>query len=205
MNKYLLFYCFSFNIRVSKVLNGVIVMKEDNFGDFIYNYRTKHKFTFQNLHEITGVSQPYLSQLENGTKNPSRKVVDRIAKGIANNDNIEISQIHNTLLRLAGYSEIKYTDSLFEAFGNKSTLNGFNQSKEGLTAHSNYDFPINDLYFHLTDSLNKKMFKTVTLSDYDTEYITKMIEVYLLHKLENQDEDFKESIEALKKDDMFAE
>ena len=95
-------------------------MEVKSLGEYLYQYRMKNKLSVHNLHEITGVSQPYLSQIESGGKIPSRKVVDKISRGIANNDKIDIKNIHNELLKLAGYSEINYVDSLIEAFNMNS-------------------------------------------------------------------------------------
>lgn len=157
-------------------------MEVNSIGDFLYQYRSKNKLSVQNLHEITGVSQPYLSQIESGGKIPSRKIVDKIAQGIANNDGINIKEIHNKLLKLAGYSEIRYADSLFELF-NAPSLNRFNtENKEGLIAQNSYNFPVNDLYFHLTDKYNQKMFKTVRLDDDDRSFIEEVIKMYLINK-----------------------
>src|SRR5699024_12839808 len=61
-----------------------------------------------------------ISQIESRRKIPSRKVVNKISRGIANNDKIDIKNIHNELLKLAGYSEINYVDSLIEAFNMNS-------------------------------------------------------------------------------------
>ncbi|GAA0455400.1 helix-turn-helix transcriptional regulator [Alkalibacillus silvisoli] len=157
-------------------------MELNSLGDYLYQYRAKNKLSVQNLHEITGVSQPYLSQIESGGKTPSRKVVDRIARGISNNDGIDIKEIHNKLLRLAGYSEINYVDSFFDLLDTPS-LNRFNiKSDDGIIAQTAYDFPVNDLYFHLTDEHNTKMFKTVKLDDDDRKFIEEMIKAYLINK-----------------------
>lgn len=176
-------------------------MEENKFGDFLYEYRAKNKLSVQNLHEITGVSQPYLSQMENGSKTPSRKIVNRIAKGISNNDKTDIKEIHNKLLRLAGYSEIRYADSFFELFNNdKPSLNLFNLTKNGLSTQTQFSFPVNDLYFHLTDEDNQKMYKTIILNDNDRIYINSMIEIYLLRKYEIKGHDRDNEINYTEKD-----
>lgn|SRR5699024_477527 len=186
-------------------------MKENSIGRYLYDYRTERKLSAQNLYEITGVSQPYLSQIENGDKTPSRKVVDKIARGIANNEGIDIKEIHNKLLKMAGYSEIKYVDSFFELLNTDTpSYNSVNIVKDGIAYQSKTDFPANDLFFHLTDEHNKKMYKSIILNDNDRKYINEMIKMYLLRKYEikkydrdngvsQTDEDFSE-IKSIIKD-----
>lgn len=179
-------------------------MELNSLGDYLYQYRAKNKLSVQSLHEITGVSQPYLSQIESGSKTPSRRIIERIARGIANNDEIGIEELHNKLLRLAGYSEIKYFDTSVSLIDkDTASPNSFNIVNDNMATKKKFDYPINDIYFHLKDESNKKMFKNIILDDNDREYVNSMIEIYLLRKYEikkhDRDNDIKFTDEDFKK------
>lgn len=161
----------------------------------------KEKISAREFGDRIGYSQSYISALENNQKStiPSKEVLNKFSSVYAELG-YNHAEVLNELFVLAGYENVTQVDSLIELFSS-STLNGFNQKKNGIVAYSSYEFPINDLFFHLSDKYNKKMFKTVFLTDYDREYITKMIQTYLLHKLENRKGDYSDSIEALKKEE----
>lgn len=78
------------------------------------------------------------------------------------------------------------TSSFFDLLSNSTpSLNLFNViDKKGISFQKQLDFPVNDLYFHLTDEHNKKMYKSIILNDNDRKYINSMIEMYLLRKYE---------------------
>ncbi len=52
-------------------------------GEFIRNFRKKKQLTLNELAKKSGVSQPYLSQLETGkNNNPTSDTLEKIAKGL---------------------------------------------------------------------------------------------------------------------------
>lgn len=56
---------------------------ENNVGEIIRKIRKEKKMTLVQIAEITGLSHPYLSQLENGKKkNPSFETLDKIAQSL---------------------------------------------------------------------------------------------------------------------------
>src|SRR4051794_20584376 len=54
-------------------------------GDFIRRQRELQKLSMRQLAELAGISNPYLSQIERGLRDPSEKVLDAIA------NNLEVS------------------------------------------------------------------------------------------------------------------
>jgi transcriptional regulator with XRE-family HTH domain len=54
-------------------------------GEFIRHQREMQELSMRRLAELAGISNPYLSQIERGLRDPSEKVVEAIAR------NLEIS------------------------------------------------------------------------------------------------------------------
>ena len=58
---------------------------ESTLGQFIRNQRELHDLTMRQLADLVGISNPYLSQIERGLREPSERVLEAIA------DNLEMS------------------------------------------------------------------------------------------------------------------
>ncbi|HEY6886641.1 MAG TPA: helix-turn-helix transcriptional regulator [Solirubrobacter sp.] len=58
---------------------------ESTFGQFIRSQREMHDLTMRQLADMVGISNPYLSQIERGLREPSERVLEAIA------DNLEMS------------------------------------------------------------------------------------------------------------------
>jgi transcriptional regulator with XRE-family HTH domain len=56
--------------------------RRDDLGDFIRKQREQAKLSLRNLSKIAGVSNPYLSQIERGLRNPSAEILQAIAKAL---------------------------------------------------------------------------------------------------------------------------
>lgn len=69
---------------------------KNTFGDFLREYITTNKISTHQLSEMSGVSQPYISQIINGKK-PSGKIVKKISNAL----NVDFRY----LMHLAGYIE----------------------------------------------------------------------------------------------------
>lgn len=64
-------------------------MSENNtFGSYFKNYREENNLTVRDLHRMTSVSQPYITQLECG-KIPSKKIINKLSKGMAENEIVQ--------------------------------------------------------------------------------------------------------------------
>ena len=77
-------------------------MKANEFGSFIRKLRKEREMTIRQLELYSGVSNSYLSQLENGKRGiPSPDIIKKISKGLKVD--------YNDLMIKAGYMEKKHT------------------------------------------------------------------------------------------------
>lgn len=53
-----------------------------SLGDFIRQQREVNELSMRRFAEMVGISNPYLSQIERGLREPSEKVVDAIARSL---------------------------------------------------------------------------------------------------------------------------
>jgi transcriptional regulator with XRE-family HTH domain len=56
--------------------------KVGSIGEYIREQRKRTKVSLRQLAEATGVSNPYLSQIERGLRKPSAEILQQIAKGL---------------------------------------------------------------------------------------------------------------------------
>lgn len=54
----------------------------ESLGEFLKEQRRGAQMTLRQLAEQTGVSNPYLSQIERGLRKPSAEVLQQLAKGL---------------------------------------------------------------------------------------------------------------------------
>lgn len=79
-------------------------MKANNFGLYIRKLRNDREMTIRQLELYSGVSNSYLSQLENGKRGiPSPKILEKLSKGL--------KVPYNELLIKAGYADESHIDS----------------------------------------------------------------------------------------------
>lgn len=53
-----------------------------SFGEYLREQRRNARLSLRQLADLTGVSNPYLSQLERGLRRPSAQVLQQLAKGL---------------------------------------------------------------------------------------------------------------------------
>ena len=53
-----------------------------DLGEFIRDQRRTARLSLRKLSELTGISNPYLSQIERGLREPSAKILQAIANGL---------------------------------------------------------------------------------------------------------------------------
>lgn len=54
----------------------------ESLGDYLREQRTSSRLSLRQLAELTGVSNPYLSQIERGLRRPSAEVLQQLAKAL---------------------------------------------------------------------------------------------------------------------------
>lgn len=64
--------------RVDKTVNKAV----SDLGDYIRNQRANAQISLRQLAKLTGVSNPYLSQVERGLRKPSAEILQQIAKAL---------------------------------------------------------------------------------------------------------------------------
>lgn len=248
-------------------------MDKKEFGQYLKSLRKAKGLTLVGLAEISGVSNPYISQIENGKFLPTPDTLKKLSKGLDVEylelmqiagftdkksllDNLRLKAINlqekimkitkeinqfeiylsqngwgdtkdlkkhelpedlkhkmeirekillvnkkelDTLLSkiqklekdldLEKNDSVHHASSFFELFNfGLPSAYRFNEEKEGIMTQSMKSYPVNDLSFHLSDPLNKKLYKEVVLSDDDRSQISSLIESYLLRKYINTEE-----------------
>jgi transcriptional regulator with XRE-family HTH domain len=107
----------------SKVGNAV-----ETLGDYLREQRVTAQLSLRQLAEQTGVSNPYLSQIERGLRRPSAEVLQQLAKalrisaeqlyvhaGILNPDEVEVRSVELAVLADAGLTE-RQKQSLLDVY-----------------------------------------------------------------------------------------
>ena len=94
----------------------------DEVGSFIKEQREKSALSIRKLAEMTGVSNPYLSQIERGIRTPSAEILRSIAGAL--------SIRTETLYQRAGLLDEKETPSVQEAVD--ADMNLTNKQKNAL-------------------------------------------------------------------------
>ncbi len=61
---------------------GKVSKTVESLGDYLKEQRTTARLSLRQLAEQTGVSNPYLSQIERGLRKPSAEVLQQIAKAL---------------------------------------------------------------------------------------------------------------------------
>jgi transcriptional regulator with XRE-family HTH domain len=90
----------------------------ETLGDYLREQRVANKLSLRQLAEATGVSNPYLSQIERGLRRPSAEVLQSIAKalrvsaetlyvqaGILNPDDVEMRSVELSIEADSGLTD----------------------------------------------------------------------------------------------------
>jgi transcriptional regulator with XRE-family HTH domain len=64
------------------VAKGKVGKTVETLGDYLHDQRVSAQLSLRQLAEQTGVSNPYLSQIERGLRRPSAEVLQQIAKAL---------------------------------------------------------------------------------------------------------------------------
>ncbi|MCH4390626.1 helix-turn-helix domain-containing protein [Staphylococcus haemolyticus] len=199
------------------------------FSKLLKDIRLQENISVNNLSKLSGVSNAYISKLENnkrkfpttrtlflllvGFKNSkindqskSKQDIDGEIKDILNNFiTAEDSDIDNEELENLYNDFNTFYEDLHNKIGNKDERNknknifAYEDDKKTLQL-INLEKPINDIAFHLKDSENQKFYNGVILNDYDKNMINEIINSFLVTKLSQEQVDLSEDIEQLQKD-----
>ena len=111
----------------------------ENLGEYLREQRLNAKLSLRQLAEQTGVSNPYLSQIERGLRRPSAEVLQQLAKalrvsaetlyvqaGILNAEDAEVRSVELAILADSGLTE-RQKQSLLEVY---TSFRAANQPQE---------------------------------------------------------------------------
>jgi transcriptional regulator with XRE-family HTH domain len=108
----------AYGIEYSKLMStaGYSESENNHFGQYLRELRKSKKLTIRQLEKSSGVSNSYLSQLENGLRDiPSPHVIEKLSEGL--------DASYEQLMLVAGYSKdptTSYANNLVTWFGKLS-------------------------------------------------------------------------------------
>lgn len=110
----------------------------NEFGIALNKFRKKANMTLSELADKANTSDSYLSQLENGKRNPPKpKLLKDISTALAKGDEIELAFIYGNLSVKAGYDlkENEFNDVMSNAFNSKilSDVKNILQNERGIS------------------------------------------------------------------------
>ncbi|MCI2890628.1 helix-turn-helix domain-containing protein [Staphylococcus hominis] len=198
------------------------------FSKLLKDIRLEENISVNNLSKLSGVSNAYISKLENDKRNfPTIRTLYLLLAGLKNskfNDQSKSSEEINDEIKKILYKFLSAEDSEFDKKEFESIYENFitfyedmhkkidnkdekNRKKnffeyednENKKRSLNLEKPINDLAFHLNDDLNEKFFNGVLLDDYDKNTINEILHSFLINKLNREKDYLSEDIEQLQK------
>src|SRR5262245_53711245 len=100
----------------------------ESLGEYLHEQRLANRLSLRQLADLTGVSNPYLSQIERGLRRPSAEVLQQIAKalrisaetlyvraGILNPEDGEVRSVELAVLGDTGLTE-RQKQSLLDVY-----------------------------------------------------------------------------------------
>ncbi|HET7735995.1 MAG TPA: helix-turn-helix transcriptional regulator [Nocardioidaceae bacterium] len=107
----------------------------DSLGEYLREQRVANRLSLRQLADQTGVSNPYLSQIERGLRRPSAEVLQQIAKalrisaetlyvraGILNPEDGEVRSVELAIMADTGLTE-RQKQSLLDVYQSFRTAN----------------------------------------------------------------------------------
>ncbi|HSV37296.1 MAG TPA: helix-turn-helix transcriptional regulator [Nocardioidaceae bacterium] len=107
----------------------------DSLGEYLREQRMANRLSLRQLADQTGVSNPYLSQIERGLRRPSAEVLQQIAKalrisaetlyvraGILNPEDGEVRSVELAIMADTGLTE-RQKQSLLDVYQSFRTAN----------------------------------------------------------------------------------
>lgn len=178
-------------------------MTNFDLGSYLRDLRENKGLTTRELSEAIGYSYSYIAGVEKGHKeNPSNAFLEKYIYGVSKNLH-EIEIIKEDIAKGTNgkfykdfqnrepteVEKIEKDESLLKAFTIESSPNVFFFERNGLVDDKYFNFPINDIAFHLNDKYNAKYFRKLKMSDEDRKYIYNFINDYYIRKVNIQKEE----------------
>ncbi|MCJ0951528.1 helix-turn-helix domain-containing protein [Mammaliicoccus sciuri] len=170
-------------------------------GNCLKDIRKDKKISAKSLGDSIGYSQSHISGIENGIKTmPTESFIRNYLLGITKNTEElkdyyrRIADITNNKINLDGVTYLKngeaspdeilnITDDLMSGIKNPFSI--VENNKNGRELKS-FNFPINDIFHHLSDIENPKYFRKIVIDDDDRIYINDLINNYFIQKINVQ-------------------
>lgn len=194
------------NQKVIEYKLEVYSMDEMTLGNYLRNLRNKKNVTTRELGDLIGYSYSYIASIETGKRKPREAVVEKYIYQLAYNSE-ELKKIKIDICNITNGEYYKnylvnYDDSDSKNNTIKNDIDSMIIKENSELSKKFYNFPINDIFYHLNDKYNSKFFDGMKLSDSDRRHIIKLISSTLMTSLEN-DVNFTESQILLKKDNIY--
>lgn len=122
----------------------------DSFGSYVKELRKKKEFTLVQLSEISGVSNPYLSQIENDKFTPSPDILRRLSA--------PLGVRYMDMLHKAGYVEDEESLNLLKEAKEEKVFKLRGTQSSYMVDLSNLGEDTNDLEEYLKDTLLEPLF-----------------------------------------------
>lgn len=185
------------------------------FGPKVKIIRQKIGLTLQELADELGVSISYIQYVESNKRIFSKKKLFHFIFFASEEKDVEIDK--DEFFELYRANKKITVEQLREEYNNfkseklDTKLFYDNFEKENLGAHifksplyninddQYFNFPVNDLAFHLKDTLNNKYYGLTLLDDNDKSFINNIIKQYLINKLVNRKSNIEETIALAEK------
>ena len=151
---------------------------------YLKEKRMNKKITANAVAKKLSMSQGHVSGIENKLKNvPNERFIEKYIQAISN-DVEEYKKFSEEIFIKSNGRHI-LSDEVKEEFMGSKFINKDNRhaffNKDGELVENGFDFPINDLEYHLTNDNNSLFYKGEKLSDDDKTNIQKLVKDYLVN------------------------
>ena len=169
-------------------------MNEITLGEYLRKLRNEKKLTTRDLGENIDYSYSYIASVEKGRRKPSKDFLEKYIYAISKN-NEELTEVKSVISSITNgefYKDFEQKkslnndDSMIAAFTNDNNVNTMYVTEDNFITDKTYNFPINDISYHLKDKYNAKYFKDVKLTDDDRSNINDLIKTHLLEKYKHE-------------------
>ena len=165
-------------------------MSEFSLGEYLRKLRNDKNKSTRDIGKVIGYSYSYVASIETGRRKPKEEILEKYIYALSDNSD-ELLEIKRDISNITngeyykkyhGTNIVKSDESIIEAMTNNNKVNSMYSSENYLITKNIYNFPINDISFHLSDKYNNKFFKSVKLSDEDRNYMNTIFYNHLKQK-----------------------